>query len=124
MIPPTITPMCVMSRCAKRFEHLRNKRHVGAVENADAQPIDVLVLGGLGDRFDPLPQPAVDHMKTGVAQPAGDDFDAPVVAVEADFGQQHALRNGPFVHGIRSPCGRWSKPAEHVGERIHAFLRP
>ena len=74
-------------------EHLRHERHVSAVENADAEPVDVFILCGLGDRFDFLPQPAVDHVEAGVAQAAGDDFDAPVVAIEADFGEQHALRS-------------------------------
>ena len=38
-------------RVAQCLEHLRDQRHVGTVENADAQPIDVLVLGRLGHRF-------------------------------------------------------------------------
>ena len=37
---------------AQRLKHLRDERHVGAIENADAQPVDVLVLSRLGDRFD------------------------------------------------------------------------
>ena len=84
---------------AQFIEHLRHKRHVGAVEDADAEPIDVFILGGLGDGFDFLPQSAVDDMEAGVAEAAGDDFDAAVVAVEADFGEQHALRSLAFVHG-------------------------
>ena len=63
------------------------------------EPVDVLVLGRLGDRFDFLPQPAVDDMKPGVAQPAGDNFDSAVVAIEPDFGKQNPLRCISFVHG-------------------------
>ena len=38
-----------------------------------------------------LEQPGVDHLVAGVAQDAGDDFDAAVVAVEADLGDQDPL---------------------------------
>src|SRR5204863_1972570 len=84
---------------AQFVEQLGDERHVSAVEEANAEPVDVFILGGFDYRLDFLPQSAVDDMEAGVAQAAGDDFDSAVVAVEADFGEQHALRSLAFVHG-------------------------
>src|SRR5262245_4738910 len=61
---------------AELVEDLGDERHVGAVEDADAEPVDVFVQGCLCDGFDSLPEATVDHMETGVAQAASNDLDA------------------------------------------------
>src|SRR5262245_41094110 len=84
---------------AQSFKHLRDQSHMCAIENAYTQPVDVLVLSRLSHRFHPLPQTGVNHMKAGVSQPAGYHFDATVMAVQANFGEENALRRSSFVHG-------------------------
>jgi hypothetical protein len=61
---------------------------VGAGEHGEPDCVDVLVDRGGGDRLWRLEQPRVDHLVAGVAQDAGDDLDPPVMAVEADLGDQ------------------------------------
>lgn len=73
------------------IDQLRDERHVSAIEDADAQPVDILILNGLHHRLDRLPQAAVDDVKASVAQAPGDDLDAAVVAIEADFHEEDSL---------------------------------
>ena len=56
----------------------------------EAEPVGVLVGDGADDRLGRLPQPGVNDVHAGVAQGAGHDFDAAVVAVEADLGKHDA----------------------------------
>ena len=58
-------------------------------------------------------RPGVDHLEAGVAQDAGDDLDAAVVAVEADLGDQ--------TRGVAS-CGHAHLPV--VVEAARPVLRP
>jgi hypothetical protein len=57
-------------------------------EHGEPDRIDVLVDRGGGDRFGRLEQTGVDDLVAGVAQDASDDLDPPIVAVEADLGDQ------------------------------------
>ena len=65
--------------------------HVRARQHRQADGVDVFVDGGGGDGRRGLEQTGVDHFVAGVAQDAGDDFDAAVVAVETDLGDQDPL---------------------------------
>ena len=62
---------------------------VGAGEDGQAYDIDVFLDGGGGDHFRGLAEAGVDDLHAGVAQGAGDDFCATVVAVKARLGDQH-----------------------------------
>ena len=75
------------------LDDLRRQRHVGAREHRQPDGVDVLVDRGRRDRVGRLEQPGVDHLVAGVAQDAGDDLHAAVVAVEADLGHEHSLRS-------------------------------
>ena len=63
---------------------------VGAGHDGEADGVDVFLFGGGGDHFGGLVQAGVDDLHAGVAQGAGDDFGATVVAVEAGFGDEDA----------------------------------
>ena len=49
---------------------------MSAAEDADAEPVCVLIPHRLHDRFGLLPQSRVDHMAAGISQPASDDLHA------------------------------------------------
>src|SRR5262249_35138142 len=77
-----------------------HQRHVCPGEEAESEPVGVLVGGGADDGLRRLPQPGVDDVEAGVAQGAGDDLDAAVVAVEADLGEDDANRHDTAPHGV------------------------
>ena len=87
MMPPTRTPTCSRPGLAQQLQDARHQRHVGAAEEAEAEPVGVLVGDGADDRLGRLPQAGVDDVHAGVAQGPGHDLDAAVVAVEADLGE-------------------------------------
>src|SRR5437867_2541625 len=62
-------------------------------------------------------------MKSRVAQSAGDDFDAAVVAIEADFGQQHTLGACSFLHGWAHQVadGR-NRPNTSASASMHSWI--
>jgi putative hydrolase of the HAD superfamily len=80
----------VPAALAHLLDDERGEGHVGAGEHGQPDRVDVLVDGGGGDGFGRLEQPGVDDLVPGVAQDAGHDLDPPVVAVEADLGDQDA----------------------------------
>ena len=61
-----------------------------AGQDREADDVDVLLLGGIGDHLRRLAQAGVDHLEALVAQPAGEDLGAAIVAVEARLGDQDA----------------------------------
>ena len=58
---------------------------VGSGEDGEADAVDVLLDGGGDDHLRRLAKAGVDDLHSGVAEGAGDDFRATVVAVEAGF---------------------------------------
>ena len=60
------------------------------LRDAGLDHVGVLVGHGADHRLGGLPQAGVDDVQTGVAQGAGHDLDAAVVAVEADLGKHDA----------------------------------
>ena len=69
---------------------------VGAREDGEADAVYVFLDGGSDDHLRGLTEASVDHLHAGVAEGAGDDFCAAVVAVEAGFGDEDA--DGGLVH--------------------------
>ena len=92
----------VAAALAYLLDDERGERHVGPGQHRQPDRVDVLVDGGGGDCLRRLEQPGVDHLVPGVAKNPGDDLDPPVVAVEADLGDQYpgARRNwsSDWVH--------------------------
>jgi putative hydrolase of the HAD superfamily len=80
----------VPSPLANLLDDERSEGHVGSGEHREPDRVDVFVDGGGSDGLRGLEQARVDDFVAGIAQDAGDDFDAPVVAVEADLGDQDA----------------------------------
>jgi len=74
----------------KEFHELRAEGIVGAGEDGEADDVDVFLGGGGGDHLGGLAKASVDDLHAGVAEGAGDDLGAAVVAVEAGLGNQHA----------------------------------
>ena len=65
-----------------------------------ADGVSVLFLGSGHDRRGGLAQAEIDDLHAGVAQDAGDDLDAAVVAVEAELRQHDANGRLPGVGGF------------------------
>ena len=108
MMPPTSTPTCSKPGCAQHLQDARHQRHVRAAQQADAQPVGVLVGHGAHDRFGRLPQPGVDDVKARVAQGPRHDLDAAIVAVEADLGEHDSQRE------LSVPCDAFERAASHA----------
>ena len=72
-------------------DHPGKQRHVRARHDGQADGVDVLLDAGLDDLVGGLVQARVDDLETRVAQGAGDDFGAPVVAVQAGLGDYHSI---------------------------------
>ena len=74
----------------EEFHQLRAERVVGAGEDGEPDDVYVFLDGRGGDHLRRLAEAGVDHFHAGVAQGAGDDFGAAVVAIEAGLGDQHS----------------------------------
>ena len=105
MIPPANTSTPPRSRACSSLDDLGDQRHVRPREQGQADRVGVLLQGCLGDLFGGLEQARVDHLEAGIAQGAGDDLGAAVVAVQAGLGDddavasQHSfLPSGSVVH--------------------------
>ena len=89
---------------AEQLDDPRHQRHVGAGEDREADRVGVLLDHGLGDLLGRLVQAGVDHLHAGVAQGAGDDLGAAIVAVEAGLGHDDAdLASGCCLHVRAEP---------------------
>jgi len=80
----------VTAPLANLLDDERGERHVGAREHGQPDRVDVLVDRSSGDGLGRLEQPRIDDLVPGVAQDPGDNLDPPVVAVEADLGDQNS----------------------------------
>src|SRR5256714_13990622 len=76
----------IESGFARQLNNAREQSHVRARQDRQADGVNVFLHGGADDHFGRLPQSRVDDFHAGVAQGAGDDFDAAVVAVESGLG--------------------------------------
>ena len=66
------------------------ERVVGAAHDREPDGVHVLLHGGGGDHLGRLVQAGVDDLEAGVAERAGDDLGAAVVAVEPGLGDEDA----------------------------------
>ena len=119
-IPPTMTGMST-PRARVFVDDKRCQCHVRARQHRQADGVDVFVDGGGSNGRGGLEQAGVDDLVAGVAQDAGDHLDAAVVTVEADLGDEDALRD--HRRAIRSPsdCRHFDVSTEHGSERGHDF---
>ena len=90
IVPPTVIDDVVDALLAQQLDDARHERHVGAGEDRQPDGVGVLLDDGLDDLLGRLVQARVDHLHARVAQRAGDDLRAAVVAVEAGLGDDHA----------------------------------
>ena len=72
------------------IDHARHEPHVGAGEDADADHVHIFLGGGGGHLVGRDPHAEIDHLHAGVAEGAGDDLYAAVVAVQAELGEEDA----------------------------------
>src|SRR5215470_7716932 len=88
----------------KELHQLRAEGVVGAGKDGEADDVDVFLGGGGGDHLRGLAKASVNDFHAGVAEGAGDDLGAAVVAVEAGLGNQHSdflfwhFRDYTFFH--------------------------
>ena len=59
-------------------------------QQADSEPVGILVEGRLHDGFHRLPQAGIDHVEARIAESPRHDLDSPIVAVETDLRQDDA----------------------------------
>src|SRR5258706_8084036 len=74
----------------EEFHQLRAERVVGAGEDGEADDVYVFLDGRGGNHLRRLTEAGVDHFHAGVAQGAGDDFGATVVAIQSGLGNQNS----------------------------------
>ena len=80
----------------QRGNHRRKKRVVCPRHNRQSYAVNVFLYGRSRDHFRGLVQASVHHLEAGIAQSAGNDLGAPVMAIEARLGNQNpdfALRH-------------------------------
>src|SRR5512143_2010006 len=58
-------------------------------KNGQADHLDIFLKRGVDDHFRGLPETGIDYFHTRIPQCASDYLRAPVVSVEAGFGDQH-----------------------------------
>src|ERR1700693_1765759 len=58
-------------------------------KNGQADNLDIFLQRGIDDHFRGLPETGIDNFHTRIPQSARDYLRAPVVSVEAGFGDQH-----------------------------------
>jgi hypothetical protein len=76
----------VESLLFQQLHHARAGVHVRAGQDREPDHVGIFLKRGADDLFGSLAEAGVDHFHPGVAQRAGDDFGAPIVAVEAGLG--------------------------------------
>ena len=127
MMPPTRTPTCPRPASRSSCEDARHQGHVGAAEEAEAEPVGVLVGDGADDGLGRLPQAGVDDVHAGVAQGAGHDLDAAVVAVEADLGEHDAdggsRGHQAFLERVLGLSGRRLRIDLSIGQHVRQRQR-
>ena len=67
-------------------------------EDAEADAVDVFLNRGVDDHLRRLAKTGVNDFHTGVAESAGDDFGAAIVAVESGLGYEDANWGGCCGH--------------------------
>src|ERR1039458_5758922 len=79
--------------------------HVRAGQHRESDHVDVFLDGGRRDRLGGLEEAGVDDFHAGVAQQAGDDLDASIVTVEANFRHQdpHTHSEGTSTWRPKTP---------------------
>ena len=89
-MPPTSTQHVVHVVLLEQVHHARHDGVVRAGEDAEADDVDVLLQRGGDDHLGRLAQAGVDDLHAGIAQRAGNDFGAAIVAVEAWLGNKYS----------------------------------
>ena len=88
--PPPTSRMSSAFIARMSVQDARENGHVRAGQQADAEHVDVFLDRRGHHLFRGPVQPSVDDLHAGVAEAAGDDLGAAVVAVESDLGDQHS----------------------------------
>ena len=74
----------------QRIDQAGDEPHVRSGQDADANDVHVFLGGGSGNLIGGYAHPQVHDLHASVAEGAGDDLDAAVVAVQTKFGEQNA----------------------------------
>ena len=112
MIPPPKTRMSVGVALGQQLDQPAEQRHVRAGEDREADQVGVLLDRGLHDLLGRLVEAGVDHLVAGVAQRAGHDLGAAVVAVETRLGHHDAQ---PRAGDAMGAGNRPETPADRHG---------
>ena len=102
------------------------ERHVAGVVHRQTDGVGVLLLRRGHDRLAVgLPQSEVDDLHAGVAQHASDDLEAPIVAVEAQLGEDDPqLVSRSTIRRSPSRCSGPNSSARAVTISLQRWHRP
>ena len=81
-----------------------------AGQDAHADHVDILLNRCLDDFLRRTVQAGVNHIHAGIAQGAGDDFDAAIMPVQADLGDENANDFFLRLHSIEPRAARPEEP--------------
>ena len=92
MMPPakSRTSSGLSPRSCRASDHAREELDVGAGEDAEADDVDVFLQRRFGDHLGRLADAGVDHLAAAIAERAGDDLGAAVVAIQPGLRDKHA----------------------------------
>ena len=89
MMPPTTTGTSPSPALAHPAQHLLDQGQGRAGEDREADDVDALLQGGVGDAGRGEADALVDHLDAGIAGGDGDLLGTVAVAVEAGLADQH-----------------------------------
>ena len=103
MVPPTTSSTSSAPASRNARSSLLGQRHVRTGQDAQPDDPNVFLHRHPGDHVRLLADAEVDHLETGVAQGAGDQFGAAIVTVEPGLAEQYA-------DGHQKTVGCWNSP--------------
>ncbi len=93
MVPPTTTRDVAGVGGPQRIDGTGGQREVGAGQDRKANQRNVFLQRNRHDVLDALPDSGVDHLETRIAQRAGDDLGAAIMAVQTGLRDENSGRH-------------------------------
>jgi hypothetical protein len=91
-------PDMLKTRFPQELQDTGNEREMGAAEKAETQPIRIFIFNGANHGFGRLPKAGINDLHTRITKRPRYHLDATVMAIETDFGEDHANGMGRGLH--------------------------